>query len=383
MRHRWLLSVSLAALLSGGAARAQTFDFNVPSDDRWHYPFNPVPGTRSVGSCFGSVGFLEFQLNNRDGIVVLAWDTSTAITPGLGPENYPVASVRVTTTNLPNAEWPVDTTADDWFTYDLSGDQIINADGIPRGEPGDTDGESDDPDPGRPIELFGAGFGPVFTLATWTEFSFYVGGDADFNTPRDPFPFVFRDGTGELLHVEDSVFGFHNEGLTPPFCGPPDTACPFTPTPWAAGVPINYTPGAQPTAFDVTFDIDLSLSDGRVREYFQQQLDAGRVVLVLTSLRETTIMAGQEGFPSFFMKESTDPQAIPARLRIVLAPCAVGDGDINCDGAVDLMDRDLFVGVLLGVETDPDFIDRSDLDGSGSPDGLDVQRMIDALMAGP
>jgi hypothetical protein len=252
------------------------------------------------------------NFNDRDGIVIAAWDTSTEIQPGLGPDAYPIESVTVTLTNQSGAEWAVDLTTDEWFTFDLNGDGAINADGIPRGQPGDTDGESDDADPGRPLELFGAGFGPTYTAASWVETSLYEGSDGAGDLPRDPFPFVYQDGTLQPLHVEDSVKGLHNAaaGVTS-----------FTPTAWAIGVPQAYTPGSQSVPFDVAFEMDLGLSNGAVRRYFQEQLDAGRVVIVVTSLQGAQQQGPQSGFPSFFMKEGLilDPGAKAADLRIVSA----------------------------------------------------------------
>ncbi len=379
--------IALPIVLVAATASGQQYDFNTPSDDQWQYPYNSDPAGRSPGNCFGTVGYnhppYNYHFQDRDGIVLAAWDTSGAIPTGQGAASYHISAIRVTLINIPNAQWPIDTSVDEWYTYDISGDQIINADGIPRGQPGDTDGESSDVDPGRPIELFGAGFGPIFTYGSWTEFSFYVGSDQFFSSPRDPFPFVYRDGTGDLLHVEDNVKGLYNSGLSPPLCGPPDDACPFTPIPWAVGVPVNYTPGSQPTPFAVNFDVDLSLSGGRVLQYFQDQLNSGRVIVSVTSLRETTVMGGTAGYPSFFMKEATDPGAAAPKLTIVLSSCSQGDGDINCDGLVNGTDLDLFVGVLLGTVTDSSYVSRSDLNNSGAANGLDVQPFTEAYLMGP
>ncbi|MCK6455821.1 MAG: Ig domain-containing protein [Phycisphaerae bacterium] len=55
----------------------------------------------------------------------------------------------------------------------------------------------------------------------------------------------------------------------------------------------------------------------------------------------------------------------------VLPPAAVA-GDIDGDGDVDATDRNLFVNVLLGLETTPAYVERSDLDESGSPNGDDI-----------
>ncbi|HKQ47852.1 MAG TPA: metallophosphoesterase [Phycisphaerae bacterium] len=55
-------------------------------------------------------------------------------------------------------------------------------------------------------------------------------------------------------------------------------------------------------------------------------------------------------------------------------------GDIDADGDVDFVDLDLFVAVLLEQETDTGRISRADLDGSGTPDGLDAQPFAAALL---
>ncbi len=60
-------------------------------------------------------------------------------------------------------------------------------------------------------------------------------------------------------------------------------------------------------------------------------------------------------------------------------PCsAVGDIDGDCD--VDAQDSDLFVGVLVGTNPNPDHISASDLNGDGSADGDDVQLFVGAFI---
>lgn len=363
----------IAILLTSPLAYAVDYQFDAPSDDRWHYPFNFSPGGRGQGSIFGAVfdGF-----NDRDAVLILAWDTSAQIEPGLGSDAYAIDAIRVTMTNQANTfvspEWPIDSTVDEWYTHDANGDGFINADGVARGEPGDMDGESDDADSGRPIELFGAGFGSSgpFDEATWVESSIFVGGTGGGNTPRDPFPFVF-DISGNRLHAEDSVKGLHNEtfGVTQ-----------YTPQAWAIGIPQNYTPGAQSTPFDITFDIDLSQTDELIRDYFRGQLDRGRIIVIITSLRETDIEGTAAGFPSIYMKEGLiDAGAKAAALSVSLSQCN-SEGDVNGDSSVDVADAAVFVDVALGVVTDPDSLERADLNCDGNVDGLDVQILVDQIL---
>ena len=74
--------------------------------------------------------------------------------------------------------------------------------------------------------------------------------------------------------------------------------------------------------------------------------------------------------------ESDDVFTVSAGL-----PCSPGDGDIDCDGDVDMADTTAMIGVLLGTISDPDIIDRADLDGSGTPDGRDIQYFVEAFLA--
>lgn len=313
---------AVAALLTAGVvAYADQYVFDTPSDDRWHYPFNFTPGIRPKASCFGATG--EDGFNDRDGVLIIAWDTSGQIPTGRGPGVYDIRSLTVRLTNESGAEYEVDLTRDKWFTFDVNGDGTVNADGIPRGQPGDMDGESDDADPGRPVELFGAGFGPFTSFATWNEFTFYEGSSGKDNMPRDPFPFVFQRRTVDMLHCEDNVAGLHNGNL-------PNPVESFTPRPWAIGNPIDYSPGQQPTPFTVVFEVNLSQSRNRVRWYFQEQLDQGRIILIVTSMAETIKMGGPAGFPSFFTKEglNLDPLAEAPLLEIDVQVLDAASADI-------------------------------------------------------
>lgn len=336
---RCCTAITMAVVLWGAgrpAPGAEVHVFARPSDDRWHYPFNFTPGRRPIASTFGAGGLPFF--NDRDGAMVIAWDTTASIEPGRGPETYNLRSITIELVNIPGAEWPIDLTVDEWFTYDVNGDGFLNGDGFPRGDPNDTDGESDDEDPGRPIELFGAGFGPVHAYTTWHERSPYVGSDSEENIPRDPFPFVYADDTGVALHVSDCVKGLFNEDAG---------VFGFTPIPWAIGVPIDYEPGNQNVRFTVRFEVDLALSDGRVRRYFQEQLDGGRFFVIVTSLSEAFREQEDSQYPAFFTKEGNlvDPDAPPPRLEIVRAN---RPGDANGDGRIDLDDYDALYPCLRG-----------------------------------
>lgn len=355
---------ALTILLFGMAilpARAQTVVVEKPLHDRWHYPFNFTGGTRDIAVLFSAVGNQEFNgFNDRDGVMVMVWDTSGVVTPGADPSTYDVDLVRVTITHdIFGTDWIPDSTTDEWFQFDVSNDGVMN------------NGEEPDPDCGRPFELFGAGFGPTYTIDTWTETSPYIGGpcapvlegncggDGPLPTApvpaRDPYPFVFQDGTGIRLHVEDNVRGYQNETVLDPKTNQPVGS--FTAIPWATGVLEQYLYfETQPECefvnpdetFDIVFDLDLTLSDGRVRAYFQDQLAGGRVGLIITSMKETDEQA--PGNPQIFMGEATEevngfppiPGARAPKLEITLSCTPVGDttGDsfVSLQDAVDLAD---------------------------------------------
>lgn len=59
-----------------------------------------------------------------------------------------------------------------------------------------------------------------------------------------------------------------------------------------------------------------------------------------------------------------------------------GAGDFNADGAVDLVDHDILVNVLLGAITDPILIAACDLNDDGATDGRDVAPFIVSLLEG-
>lgn len=351
--------LTLAAALSLVAnVAAQTFSFDLPTDDRWQYPFNFSGGNRATASTFSSLGsgipsFDNF--NDRDGIVLIAWDTSTQITPGLGAENYAVVGIRVVVTNEAGATWPIDLTVDEWFTNDVNNNGLINDDGQPRGFPGDIDGESDDSDFGRPVELFGMGFGPNYTATTWTEASPYIGATNTTYAQRDPYPLEFSGG--QPRHIEDHVQIGH-----------------FTPMPWAIGVPVGYTPGAQNVPFDVTFDVDMSRSGGLVRAYFQSQLNAGRVLITLSSLTDTIQGGTPGGVPSFYQSEAIGiPLAKAPQLIIMLGNPEV-PGDVDGNGCVNLTDLAQLLtnfGAASG-QTHED----GDLDGDGDVDLTDLATLL-------
>ncbi|MCK6455614.1 MAG: hypothetical protein L6Q92_03675 [Phycisphaerae bacterium] len=73
------------------------------------------------------------------------------------------------------------------------------------------------------------------------------------------------------------------------------------------------------------------------------------------------------------------PPELMAMSTVPLTPILV-PGDIDGDGDVDANDWALFVGVLVGTETNPDYVMRSDLNDDEAPNGLDIRPFVAALI---
>jgi hypothetical protein len=56
--------------------------------------------------------------------------------------------------------------------------------------------------------------------------------------------------------------------------------------------------------------------------------------------------------------------------------------DINQDGRVDVLDVQLCVNVVLGLESDPELVLRADVNGDGQPNVLDVQIIVNVFLGG-
>lgn len=60
-----------------------------------------------------------------------------------------------------------------------------------------------------------------------------------------------------------------------------------------------------------------------------------------------------------------------------------GDANVDGDADIDLDDVNVFANVLIGTDTDPNHIAAADLNGSGAPDGDDIQSFLDCLFGTP
>ncbi|MBN8246633.1 MAG: hypothetical protein J0L84_04235 [Verrucomicrobia bacterium] len=304
---------------SDGDGQRVSGAFEQPSGDRWMYPHNATPGLRPAASVFATWGD-ESGVDTRHGQFLLVWDTTNAIAAGHPSGHYRLTRVRLTLTTLREGSFVNDSTPDAFGSYLYPEDPRSVADA----------------DPGRPLELFGAGFRNSFTAATFLE-------NSPFGSPatgeRNAFATGF-DAARTLVDVGNNV-GKTNE-LFPPF-----------PTrPFAVGAITNVAAGELvPADSKVTFE--LNLADADVRGYLQQALAEGRLWFAVTWLGESGGFAGTPRYPDFATRDNLlfDPP------QLLIEGDLVGPEDTDGDGLPDDWER----LVLDGTGSSAD--DDDDLDG--------------------
>ncbi|HMO67012.1 MAG TPA: hypothetical protein PKE47_17630, partial [Verrucomicrobiota bacterium] len=154
IRRPWPAAV-FAGLLLALPARAQPFDHRPaqPTLDRWMYFIGDFDGQRPAASTFGA---FDPRFDTRDAQFLLGWDTGAAIATNAGPARYLLRRARLTLTVTQGGRFEYDPTHDAYTTYATN-----QANYTP------------DLDPGRPAELYGAGFRNGFTAAGFLENSPY------------------------------------------------------------------------------------------------------------------------------------------------------------------------------------------------------------------
>ncbi len=334
-RARRLATTVLFAAVAGptGVLHAQAIEgtWSAPDADRWNYGFNSTPGTRSVGSVFGYTGDL-YEFDQRDGQIVIAFDTADRIETGAGADRYRIDLVEVTITLADALAGGYDPTSDAWTSH------------LDPADPAYTP----DRDPGRAIELFATGFRNGVDAATWTESTpFSLVGPFGYGVRTAFAAEVGTDGT--LIDVSNSI----SDGRTP--------------ISLAVGLVDGAAAGDElPEGTVLRFTFDGSLP--AVQAWLGSGLDAGRLIFSLSSLIE----AEQEGgdFIDLYMRENplvTVGVRSAATLRIEgsIATDCVEPGDLDHDCTIGGGD----IGIMLSRwgTADPE----ADLDGNGVVNGGD------------
>lgn len=321
----WLIGVCLATA-SSVAVRGQPIDLTLatPTMDRWMYPHNASPGARSTAPVFGTLGD-EAGVDSRHGQFLVGFDLAGLVTPHLGPSRYLLRQCRLSVMVSRHQSFLLDPTPDAPSSY------------LPAGHPDLTA----DPDPGRPIELFGVGYRNGFTAESFAEDSPF--GRADMGQ-RNAYAAGF-DPHGALIDVGNNV-------------GKTNVAFPvFEAHPFAVGTSATVTPGDLVPAGTV-LDFELNLTDPLVAQYLQEACHTGRLRLMLTSL-QTSGFGGQPAWTELHTRESVlgDPP------RLVLSGTAVRPEDTDGDGLPDDWERHFF-GSLAPTAAE-------DADHDGLPNGAE------------
>jgi len=327
----------ILAALAASPVLAERFDvlFDQPSIDRWMYPFNASPGTRSTFSVFGSDRETPTQFDARDGQVLLAFDTDLVIPPGGSSAGYVVKSAEVTLQVANNLVFRLDTTADPFTNFLPTSDPRFTADA----------------DAGQPIELFGAGFRGGWNEANFVENAPFANAGASFLSP----------GVRNAFAAEVDASGAVRDASNNPREG-------FQAKPFAIGR-VNGLASGAPVPQDSILRFQVDVADAGIQSYLRRGLDRGRLYLVVSALTLVQQQAGD--FPVFYAKENalvTFGLAQAPRLRIqveTVPACAAFD--LDCNGVVDTGD----VAIAL-LEFGPCAGCPSDVDGTGFVDFGDI-----------
>jgi hypothetical protein len=282
------------------------------------YPSNGTPGSRSQASTFsalpGSAG-----MDDRWGFFLIAFDTASALPPGLPPEIYRIKSVKLTATIGQDQLFAYDPSYDSWQTYATPSVPAAVADA----------------DAGRPLELHGAGFRGTWTPATFQETSPY---GSSVPGSRNAFPLGF-DAAAASRDISGNITGQ------------------FESIPWAVGETGAVSPGdAVPIDTVFTFAIDPTLPG--VSSYLQQGLAAGRVWFSLTSLHPATQQGGE--FVAWYTRDDVYHQLFGG-----LAPALTIEAELDLRLAVSRVGNQVtltwseFSGFTHTIEASPDLSDGS------------------------
>lgn len=330
-----------AVLTTGGGASAQDFDGITPVEaDRWMYPFNATPGVRPGGSVFGYCPFpQDEQVDNRDGQIVVAFDTTGIVPEGQGANRYQVDALVLEITLSGPASGPLDITSDAWQTY----------------LPETAKQYQDDEDAGRPIEMFAAGFRFDYTRTTWTEDAPFSVSSPFGTNNRTVFAAGFEAGSDDLLDISSS----YNDQVTP--------------TPLGVATFSNVAAGDVPAEGDVAvFQVDLDQPGAR--EWVGESLDEGRIVFAVTSL--ISAAQGDSVLTQFYLRENPLVTVGVRDSATLLLSGTIGDvcdkpTDFNADCKVDGADLGAFLGMWGEGAGSP-----ADVNGDGAVNGGDLGEIL-------
>jgi hypothetical protein len=251
-----------------------------PSDDYLQYPFAGNRGGRTDGFTFTSPASTGF--NYRDSMLLFRFRS------GQGGDGA----------TFPTANAPTD------YNFTAAKLTVYHATGTYSWDPTTSvDGENQ----AFRFEVFGMGFGPTFTDATWNQSSAFSGSNSPAappdspELPRDPYP-LNLDAAAVQQNVTD-VIG--------------NASAPTWGT--ASYNPADYTPNVPvTTAFPITFTLDVS--NPRVRTYLQQGLANNSLNFVVSSVAFAAIFPAPAGdaYPRWVLNGTASPSPNPLSPTLTL-----------------------------------------------------------------
>lgn len=337
---------SLALSIGAGFAAAQsetiTVQYDMPSLDRWNYPFNGSPGSRFNASTFGAVELEGFD--DHDAQFLVGFETLADITTGLDASEYQVLSAKVTITNSNGDQYRYDPTYDTHDTYLFLDDSL-------------------DTDDGRPIHLWAIGYQEGFDQTNWGEFSAF-GGVAEIDPTQGSryafasyFPFEGSDPVNVSNNLKEE----------------------FDATPMAIAQTDAALPGDFiPVDSDFTFDVDLCQPG--IRNYLADGLTLGEVRFAITSLHAANGGdgggTGEIAYPFWYTKENPIASIFGYAPRLELTVRVGNSGDFNSDGSFDFFDVSAFLTAFNAGDL------SADLNGDCALNFFDVSAFLSAYSAG-
>ncbi|MEM7315028.1 MAG: hypothetical protein AAF497_17920 [Planctomycetota bacterium] len=354
----------LINLLGASVARGDTVEWDRPDIDQWFYPAAIAPGGRILGPTFGALGDVRDDGNggpnfigppvpgsgrdpSRRGTVAVGFDTQTMGIPvGLRGYQYKVNSIVASFTTAPgNGRIKYDP------THDNPADVINNTD-----------------DTGQSIELWGLGFQNDYERLGF--------GGNDGVAP------AFEEGTSQFAGDSPTyhifpVDEFGNDVYNSPAGGYSATAAEnmteaWNPLPFAVGQIDSLEPGDE-IEYYTTLEFPLDLSRSGVQDYLGQGLAEGGLGFMFSSLHLPDAHTGTVIYPQWHMKESPDPNSVPATLMLDYSILEIGDFDGS--GELDSPDIDAITRAMLDNTYDVDL----DLDGNGVIDQEDRRIWVEDL----
>jgi len=295
-----------AILGQSAAAQILTPSYSTSTLDRWNYPFNGSPGTRFEMPAFGAIDIPGFD--DHDAQVLVGFDTSGDIPPGLGADQYRIVEATLTLTVVNGGSFLYDDSYDSVTTYGAG---------------------ALDPDPGRPIHVFLTGYRDGFDQSTYTETTAF--GFTPVVPPaqgmRRAFAAIFDD-TGVAADISNNL----KEGVEA--------------VPLAIGTTPSVNPGDTVPA-DTTFTFDIRpCSPGSDLE-MSRMLDLGEVRFSVTNLNPATGGpdggSGEINYPIFYARENPVAPLLGLAPTLSLRVRVGSPGDFNGDGTRSFPDVSAFL----------------------------------------